>query len=192
MKNSIGLLCVILLMLGGCRTATPPTNIGLAKVLQPAVSATPPKYGWRQVHQEIFETDPLEGKSFGIPGGSAKLRVAIDAASAVFAGVIPESEFTAIQISRRHFVPADFRNMKCSLQSVDKSDATCDVDRHRRMILIVRDARGLGTVVAGTAGFLRKSPKLMEHAALPDRIQVSVSTWQCLENCPKNGSFSTD
>jgi hypothetical protein len=75
--------------------------------------------------------------------------------------------------------------MPCSLQSVEKASVTCDIDASKKMAFLVRDGRAEGTKPAGILGIKSKSRKAAEQATLPDKIFISLATWQCIENCSK-------
>ena len=187
------MLCLSLLVLvsAGCKMGQQPTTVSSspsqpgAQPAQPATASPSPKFGWKEFHAETFETHALEGKSFYLPHAAAKLRVTVQADSAVFGGVTSEVILKAHQLDHKIIRRPDFARMPCALLSVDKTVATCQTAGDERMVFIVRDARAEGTELAGAVGMKLHSGKLIEHATLPNKIQISLSTWQCVENCKK-------
>lgn len=141
-----------------------------------------PKFGWKVVHEETFETHPLYTKYFALPGGTSKLRVKVHADMAILGGVLPRS---VIPFIKRTLRTEDFSKMPCSLQWVDQTEVACNIDKEEREAFVVRDARAEGTMASGLFGFLKGSHKLAERAALPNKIQISLYSWQCIENCTK-------
>jgi hypothetical protein len=142
-----------------------------------------PKFGWKPFHEETFETQALAYKPFAIPQTVSKLRVTIQADSAVFGGVLPKARLIASQPTHKTRHLADIGKRPCSLESVDKDEVTCEISNDEPMVFIVRDSRSVGTFVTGLAGAFVRSPKLVEQAALPNKIKISLSAWQCIEDC---------
>ena len=71
-----------------------------------------PKFGWKPFHEETFETQILSdpSKPFAIPKTVSKLRVTIQADSAVDGGVLPEARLIANQPGHKARHSADFGN----------------------------------------------------------------------------------
>jgi hypothetical protein len=189
MKSSVFLFGLLGLALVGCK-ANPSSIIYVQPVVDQNESPLvqpPAKFGWKEFHAETFETYPVHSKAykktFKITRGATKMRVAIQADSAVFGGAIPDSRLTEIELRRQVLRAEAFAKMPCSLQSVDKIDVSCELDRSVRTDFIVRDARAEGTEATGAFGAWHHSSKLVEHATLPNKIQISLSSWQCIENC---------
>jgi len=190
MKTSLVLPSLLALSLFGCKAkpnpaaASDPSSPPPAEQSQNAPASSPqPRYVWKEFHAETFETHPLGAKAFLIPKRTAKVRVSIQASSGVFGGVV--SKELLDEFKRKHTIlrSQGFQKMPCSLMMVDTSEAVCKFDPDVQMAYIVRDARAEGTLAAGLYGFLHRSNSLAERAALPNKIRISLSTWQCVENC---------
>jgi hypothetical protein len=190
MKHPLILPSLLVLALVGCKSSSSPVpaqagpqQTAGAAIVPNAPPPPRPKYGWKEFHAETFETHTLEGKAFRIPAKSTKLRVTIKAESAVFGGVIRDAVLVAFGIDHKVVRGNDFHKMPCSLMSVDKSETACEIDGREHMDYLVRDSRAEGTGLGGLLGVFRRSSKMMEHATLPNKISISLSTWQCIENC---------
>jgi len=186
---------LLLLALVGCKASSKPADSTLPAQSSPqqaqVAPVTPPpqpKYGWKVFHAETFETHTLGAKAILIPKRSAKLHVDLQATSAVFGGVISKDFLD--KVKRKHLVlrTQNFQKMPCSLMMVDKSGVTCTLDKDEQGAYFIRDARAEGTGLGGAFGFLHHSNKLAERAALPDKIHVTLSTWECIENCISFGA----
>jgi hypothetical protein len=195
-------LLAFTIFLVGCQNSPQPLvdNTSSQATIQQAQhlgsSVHSPRFGWKQFHEETFETHPVvdistvgdylrSSKWFSIPHRASRLRVAVQARSAIFGGVLPQSTLIIQKLTGKPFDGAEFKNMPCSLQSVNRSEIACDIDRNRRVAFYVRDARSEKVLTDGFFATWGRNSKLSKEAALSNVIQISLSTWQCIENCEK-------
>jgi len=191
MKKSQVLPSLLAVALCGCKASSNPATTSNPSTPPPTQQAqstpapTPPepKYGWKVFHAETFEMHTLEGKAFRVPASIKKLRVKIKADSGVLGGTLPAAVLTALAQDHKILTPRSFLNKPCSLLDVDQIDTTCEIDPGGQMDFVVRDERGAGTFLLGEAGLLIRDHKVLEQATSPNRIQISLSGWQCIENC---------
>jgi len=185
MKNSFVIAGLAALALLGCKTDLEPTNGNspVEPMSQQAQVPLSPRYGWEEFHEETFETHPLQAKWFAVPPSISRLRVSVQADSAIFGGVFP---YDFLSTNRRLLRAGNFQGRPCSLMYVDKSEATCLIDKHVRMGFLVRDERAEGTAVMGALGIRLRNSKLAERGTSPNKIQISLAAWQCIEHCRKS------
>jgi hypothetical protein len=180
MKSSILLLSLVLVtFLVGCNADS--RSLSATSQVAAQHRTGTPKFGWKEFHQESFETHPVvdqrtvtqflrSSKWFSIPSATWKLRVMVKASSALCGGVFPEPKLILRQLIGSPLKRRDFAHTPCVLDGVTKGELSCEIDRHASMALYVRDARSKSKAGA--------SP-------LPDKVQISLSRWQCIENCEK-------
>jgi hypothetical protein len=195
MKNMVLLSSLMVIIAVGCKKnsappATTPTQPQISQQAQVSSAPLPlkPNYGWKQFKDETFETHPLNGRVFHLPHKATKLRVSIDAGYAVFGGVFSDAKVDAVRLNHKILRAADFSNRPCSFQSVDKGESTCELDRGEELSFLIRDSRSEASAMGGLLGLHVRSRKMTERAVLPNKIRVTLSSWQCIENCSKTDS----
>jgi hypothetical protein len=80
----------------------------------------------------------------------------------------------------------NFKQRPCSLMFVDKSEAECKLDAHEKTDYLIRDERAEGSMLISGLSLKTRSSKMAERGTLPNKIQISLLTWQCIENCGRN------
>jgi len=196
MKTFLVLPTLLMFTLVGCKTSSNPASAPVPSEPQAETSPAPrphlstePKYGWKEFHAETFETHPQPAtrseRQFAIPGKTSRLRVKLNVSSATLGGVVTNDLLSTLKLPHKVHRAADFPKMACFIQSANKASATCDIDSSKKLAFLVRDARAETTKPAGILGIKSKSQRLAEQAVPPDKISISLSTWQCIENCMK-------
>jgi hypothetical protein len=163
------------IFLAGCNPYPQPiasSSLLPAVAKLPVTSPPPPMYGWEPFSEETFEIHNSQGRGFNLPESASRLRVSVQADSAVFGGVLAKETLVAFQLAHKIPPAADFGRMRCSFQSIDKGEVTCEIDPRERMVFVVRDDRAEGTVALAAFGLFHPSGKLVERAAQPNKIQT--------------------
>ena len=186
MKPSIAIIGLSVFTFVGCKTDSQPiaANQPAQSTSQQAqttqVLAPAPKFGWRTFHEEAFETTPGDAKRFSVPPAANKLRVVVQADSAIFGGVFHQA---FLSTKGRKLLARDFQQSPCSLWLVVKGGSTCTIDSHEPVAFLVRDKRAEGAVLMAAVGVRLRSSKIVERETLPNKIHISLATWQCIEHC---------
>lgn len=159
-------------------------TVFLVASLSIAQQAPQPKWEWKQVGSTTREFNALEGQSFGLPKARA-VKVAIEADSAVFFGILPRDKVAAYAKANKPLRHTDFQGMPCAQVNVIKSSAVCRIDNLPfQGVLYVRDKRAEGTQALGVLGGVKMNSQLADRATKPNRVTVTVFVPTCIENCP--------
>jgi len=192
MKNSMLRLSLLALVLIGCKTGTQPTVSNsppqsVAKQAQSPPPAPLPKFGWKQFYDETYEASALgELKVVLVPRDVSKIRVVVQAHSAVYGGMISRNSIQG----RKTLLAARFATLRCSLMRVEKGERTCSFSREEEMAFVVRDAHtvrrallGASSAASAYSGHVLGAAKGAEMATDPNTVSIQLSAWHCIENC---------
>lgn len=143
-----------------------------------------PKWEWKQVGSTTREFNALDGQAYGLPKAKA-VKVAVDADSAVFFGILPKQKVAAYVQAKRPLRKTDFQGMPCAQVNVVKGAAACRIDALPfEGVLYVRDKRAEGTEALGVLGGMHMNSQLADRATKPNRVTVTLFVPVCVENCP--------
>ncbi len=142
-----------------------------------------PKYGWKRLGAETFSLDATEHKYFRLPTG--RLRFEFKAEDAIYAGVMTPQEYAPFS-KGRYLELIHFRSFHCVKESIIEASQNCNVTMPNAM-LAIRDKRGPVTKALGGYSALhplKGGGEMADRAMKPNKVNVTVYRWDCIENCP--------
>ncbi len=139
-----------------------------------------PVYDWKQAKDATFELDPTQYKIVTpVVKRPLRIKIQIEADSGIFIASMPAALIRAKQMN---FQSGDFVRANCGQTGVIKETYLCIM--HPGEALMVRDKRALGSSLGTMAGVVTRNGDLIDRTTKPNRVNVVISVWACVENCP--------
>lgn len=151
-----------------------------------AQQAAKPKWEWKQAGSRTIELNTLEGQSFKLPRARL-MKIAIDADSSTYSGILPVAAVTQYTQTKRVPNTSDFERVPCHQLNTVKGETLCRTDNIPYPgLFYVRDKRGTGTNALALYGAVKPmgGSQMVDRAAKPNRVTITIFLPQCVENCP--------
>jgi hypothetical protein len=140
-----------------------------------------PIEGWKPLQTETVELNALDYKLLGVARRSTRMRVTIDASSAVFFGVFQQTSLQEYARARRLLRQNDFQQSKCGRIGIVKTEFECDLEEGDTLLL--RDKRAEGSVFLGAFGMLKGNSQAASRATEANKVEYHIAEWGCVRNC---------
>jgi len=138
-----------------------------------------PVFGWKQVKDTTYELDPMQYKLVpGMVRRPLRIQIQVEADSGVFIASMPVAFMRAKQM---RFTADDFNRANCGQTGIVKDTYQCVMRPGER--LLVRDKRALGAGLGTVAGVVTHSGDLIDRTTKPNKVNLVISVWACVENC---------
>jgi hypothetical protein len=154
-----------------------------SRTTQPSAPEPPlePVIGWKAVKTETIEISPLDCRILGVARQTTRAKVSIDASSAVFFGIFPQSVRVECPQSKNPLRQNDFQRSKCGRVGVVQTEFECELEQGDTLVL--RDKRAEGSQVLGALGLLRGSSDAVSRATQGNKVHYEVAEWMCVQHC---------
>jgi hypothetical protein len=164
-------------------TASEAAQPHTARRAEAAVPERPaePVIGWKPFKTETVELNPLDYRVLGTAQRPTRTKVTIQASTAVFFGVFPQSVLQEYANSRRLLRQNDFQQSKCGRVGIVETEFECDLEPGDALVL--RDKRAEGSQLLGAFGLLRGNTDTANRATLGNKVHYEIAEWACVQNC---------
>ena len=145
------------------------------------VAAPHPRYDWKKLSDETVELDPMGQKIGPVSRGQTRAKFSINADSGVFFGVMPIGFLQQAAAAKMTLRTQHFLRSKCGRAGIIKAEFVCDLANGDTFV--VRDKRAEGTALLGAFSAMKGGGAMLDRATKPNRLQVTLWEWGCVENC---------